>query len=274
MSLNQIEVKLLSSWGGDRDVANAAWASTYDVEKNAARPDADVSRLVSQVVALDHGTPKERVWFDFWIRCPIFVERQFDKYRLTTQFQDFQVDCWVGAFGRHGITQNELSGRYRTMPERAYGLPKDVGTILRKLGNLGPLVGFDQELERQYDYYEEAVGALKAARDSGSISASEFKRAREVLRGVLGTAYLTDMRIVLNAHALEHIINQRLARDAQMESRVVAMKMLQAITPEVPGESLILEMQAKNGWVDLVGDVAAALDAEDVARALADTEEA
>jgi len=263
--MDQIAVELCSHWGADRDAAHAAWASSTDRKSLDKKSDKDVRRLVSGLVALGHDTPKERVWMEFFITCPIFVERQYDKYRLTVQYQDIQVESQVGAFGRHGITQNELSGRYRTIPERHYKTPKDVAAILGKALAIKPdeiqryaeyaSVRWDTMLRQQHDSYKEMLGDLKEAQAQGNISNDEYKRAREVLRGLLGTSYLTDMRIVLNVNALEHIINQRLAKDAQLESRMVAALMLGAVIEAEVAPVLIFEMAVNNGWFELIEDL-------------------
>jgi len=110
-----IEARILSVWGTDTTIAQSAWVSTYDV---IDRPQADVERVVRDIVEHDHGTPQERVWLDFYLRLPIYCERQFDKYRMTRQIQgldaDVLVDIYEARMGRENITQNEMSGRYRT----------------------------------------------------------------------------------------------------------------------------------------------------------------
>lgn len=266
MGLKQIKVELISSWGTDRSAAEAAWASSYDKEKAEARSPDDVERIVKGLVNLHHDTPKERIWFEFFMTVPIFVERQLDKTRMSVQYQDFRIDCEVGDFGRHGITQNELSGRYRTIPDRPYGLPKDVAEILEKTDEASHpkeqdtrltaewfAIDFVETLDAQHQVYQSWLEELRKGEKLGAITNAEYKRAREVLRGMLGTAFLTDMRIVMNANAFEHIINQRLAREAQLESRVVAYHMVKLAQPVAP--IMVDEMIKANGWQPLLDEV-------------------
>lgn len=289
MGLNQIKVDLCSTWGGDKNVAMAAWASSFDKECAEARTDSDVMRVISGVVHNHHDTPKERQWMEFFITCPIFVERQFDKYRLSLQFQQFDladqpstvldrvrdflirwnrrvpVFSWmVGTIGRWIVTQNELSGRYRTIPDRPYTLPNDVAEIYSRAdGEYSPefiAESLNRVLTIQHSTYSLQLGLLKNAQAAGRITNAEYKRAREVLRGQLGTSYLTDMRIVCNMNAFEHIINQRLAKDAQMESRVVAFWMVKTLQPESVGMTLLEEMIKANGWRPLMDEVQAELE--------------
>jgi thymidylate synthase ThyX len=262
MSLSQIKVTLERHWGSDRNAAEAAWASTGKAE---GRSDEDVRRVVGQLVALSHDTPKESVWLDFAITCPIFVERQIDKYRMSVQHQDFRLEYLEAPFGRWGMTQNELSGRYRTLPDRPYEMPKDVAEISAKAtkhrvvssglvdGDVvvfaeGEQTAFSNTLKALYETYQFKLTTLKEAELAGKITNAQYKRAREVWRGILGTAFLTDMRLVLNLNAFEHLINQRLAADAQMESRVVAVGMLQAVEKDGVATGMVFEMAKKNGW--------------------------
>lgn len=278
MSLKQIDVQLCSHWGTDRNAAEAAWASSMNKDKAEARTQADVARVVTGLVHMGHDTPKERVWMEFFITCPIFIERQFDKYRMTVQYQDFQVDYLAAPFGRDGITQNELSGRYRTIPDRPYELPADVANILGKVAFHNDrkhpnehwytdvedaacieAKRFNDRVRMQHVKYQNKLTQLRDAEKEGVITNAEYKRAREVLRGELGTSYLTDMRVVMNLNAFEHIVAQRLAKDAQMESRVVAYHMVKAAQAAAVAPTLVAELIKAKGWEPLLLEVEAAL---------------
>lgn len=237
----------------------AAWASTYDKMRAEGKSKDDVMRVVTGLVHDHHDTPKERLWLEFFITCPIFVERQFDKYRMTVQYQDFVLEYLEAPMGRDHITQNELSGRYRTIPDRPYGLPEDVDQICRKAErDMAIPADYTKLLERQHRWYQASLSTLRQAEIEKRITNAEYKRAREVLRGVLGTAFLTDMRIVMNMNAFEHIINQRLAGAAQMESRMVAALMIGAVRDHFISQTMLEEMIVANAWQPLlnqVGDV-------------------
>jgi thymidylate synthase ThyX len=260
MGFDQIQVKLCSSWGGDRDVANAAWASTFNQKTAEAKTPEEVMRVVTGCVQNSHDTPKERLWLEFFITCPIFIERQLDKYRLTIQEQQFEVVWYEGPMGRDHITQNELSGRYRTIPDRPYGLPRDVREILEKCGKNSKnfqcsAITWERELNEQHELYNSMLKTMREDEASGRITNNEYKRAREVLRGLLGTAYLTDMRITMNMNAFEHIISQRLHGAAQTESRVVAYKMIKEVQAAGICNSLVGEMIITNRWRGLMEEL-------------------
>lgn len=263
MSLRQVHVELCDIWGGDRASAQAAWASSYSKEVAEAKSDTDVARVVTGMVKLHHDTPKERTWLELFFTFPIFVERQFDKYRMTVQFQQFVVEYYLGKMGRDAITQNELSGRYRTIPDRPYGLPADVELILRKTDRDGLLpFEYEQLLEKQHRWYGTALESMRDAEKAGRITNAEYRRAREVIRGVLGTSFLTDMRIVLNMNAFEHIVNQRLAPEAQLESRVAALGMIKVVEASGKLPWLITQMIEANGWRTMMTDVEQTLQGE------------
>ena len=271
MSLKQIQVELLSSWGGDRQISEAAWVSSTDKAKLENKTEEDVKRVVTSIVQLSHGTPKERVWFEYYIRLPIFAERQLDKQRMSVQFQDFQIECLLGEFGRGNITQNELSGRYRTIPDRPYGLPNDIGTILEKAysvielppresNNFAPgkellTTIWLEDLQKQHDAYQRQLDILKSAEKKGVISNGDYKRAREVLRGRLGTAFMTDMRIVLNLRSLENLCNDRLAPAAQPEIRWVACQMVREAQKQEVAPICINQMIETNNWLPRILEI-------------------
>ncbi len=346
-----IKVKLLSHWGpGDNRVAEAAWASTYDQDKWENRTEEQRDKVLDIVVGHGHGTPLESVWLEFYIECPIFVERQLDKYRMTQQCQDIQINepelsgkklieqyrrreqvfkkmyegyndpnctcdddsetgdnklgyCSVhgtvtksysalvsrpatkdelkysaaaymramdeaahqieyplskanitsefAPMGRDNITQNELSGRYRTIPNRFIEMSDDVAEIKAKISTHTR----DQEkadwyamMHDQYEMYEYQIDMLKQAVKEGNITQAEYKRAREFLRGILGTAFITHMKLVLNLRAFENILRERLAPDAQSEIREVAKLMLIETINNKIAPKVIEKMIERNSW--------------------------
>ena len=277
MGLDQLEAELLSSWqgsaGGDGTVAHAAWASSNDLEKLASKSDEDIRRVVTGVVDLNHQTPKERLWMEFYITCPIMNERHFDKYRMTVQYQDFEVTFYERPMGGDHLTQNELSARYRTIPERPCGMPRDVARIITEArgwrGSDRAASGqklvdkhWMEMLESQYHYYEGELKRLKEAEKRGDITNAEYKRAREFIRGALGTAYLTNFRICMNLGAFKHIIDQRLEPVAQVEDRVIAFRMLKEVIRHRIAPVTIGELLKVTKWTEWMDEVSAVLVSE------------
>lgn len=267
MGLKQIKVELLDFWpkeSADRDIALAAWASSFDREKAETRSDDDIFRVVKQIIQNAHDTPKESVWMKFFISAPIFLERQWDKYRMSVQAQNFQIEWYEAPFGRFGITQNELSGRYRTIPDRPYILPADVVKIINEVEASIPLgyrgrgivEQYNDMMEEEHKLYQSLLEEFPAEwKKAGHSRNADYKRCREVFRGILGTGFITDMRIVMNLNAFEHIVNQRLARDAQLEGRVAAYWLIrEALNKEVT-QTAIQNLVTKNGWLPLMAEI-------------------
>jgi len=235
------EVKLLDFWNSDKDIADSAWASTVRSQRGSD----DVFRVITQnIVPLKHDTPKEAVWLKFWIRCPIYVDRQLDKYRMSTQKQDFKVEWEQGEMGRMEITQNELSLRYRTMPNTYIDMPDDVHGIV---GN-ELYEWYDSEMRRQEAVYQNMLLYLKEKVNQKLITYDELKRAREFYRGILGTGFFTDMQIILNLNAFEHIMNQRLKKETQPETRLVARLMLDEVIDKKVAPITIEKMIEVDNW--------------------------
>jgi len=59
----------------------------------------------------------------------------------------------------------------------------------------------------------------------------------------------------MNVNAFEHIINQRLAKDAQLESRQVAKQMLHCVREAKVAPIIIEKMAEVNGWNELLKEM-------------------
>lgn len=92
-------VRLVDSMGADLSVARAARVS-YDAAWRAGEDQGSDTRLINYLWRNHHTTPFEAVTFTFEVKAPIFVFRQWHRHR-TWSF-------------------NELSARYRPLPEEYY----------------------------------------------------------------------------------------------------------------------------------------------------------
>ena len=92
-------VRLVDSMGTDLSVVRAARVS-YDAAWRAGEDQGSDSRLINYLWKNRHTTPFEAVEFQFEVKAPIFVFRQWHRHR-TWSF-------------------NELSARYRELPEEFY----------------------------------------------------------------------------------------------------------------------------------------------------------
>lgn len=209
--MNEIQVELQETMGSDLSIANAAWTSTYDKNKREDKySDLEkISNLVRRLILDGHGTPVESVIFRFWIKMPIFVDRQHMTHRVASH--------------------NGLSGRYRTMPSEYYETPEDVIEILKKCGSLNLKEKYDNVCDLAYEYYNSAIESLKEAEKEGSISNSEFKRAREIMRCQLPVGGMTERTTIMNLRSFANYQKQRNSNYAQPEIKRVAQLMLEEV---------------------------------------------
>ena len=208
MAIKQIEVELQETMGSDAAIANAAWTSTYNKEKREDRYDdpAKVADLVRRVVRDGHSVPLESVVFRFWVRHPVFSDRQHMTHRIASH--------------------NGLSGRYRTVPSDFYEVPTDVREVLYKAGRGDIIAEYDENCLRAYDDYKGWLEVLKVAEASGHITNPEYKRARELLRGVLGTSFMVERTTIMNLLSFANYQRLRNSSHAQPEIKRVAELML------------------------------------------------
>lgn len=226
----KIQVELLDWLGDDRSIATAAWTSSTTKLGKDRRSEEDVIRVVNSLADDGHSVPFESVELVFWIRMPIFTDRQHVTHRI----------------GSH----NGMSGRYRTMPDDNIEMPDDVVSILQNCMNLA-----DHDVRETYGSiltflhkeYRLGLESLKLAETEGKITNLEYKRAREFLRGILPQASMTERTTKMNLLSWSNYIRQRLSSHAQPEIREVARQMFllvrdERICPEA------LDALARNGW--------------------------
>lgn len=212
MAFDQIQVKLLQWMGSDDCIANAAWTSSYGFgdDIRGKKSAADVANLVRRLITDGHTSPLETVIFRFWARWPIFVDRQHMTHRIQSS--------------------NGLSGRYRTLPSDWYDAPEDVVDVLcRTQEGSAMLEEYRHELTCQHTRYNDWLRRLKLQQSEGTISNTEYKRCREILRGVIGTSGMTERVFTMNLHALNNYFHLRISPHAQPEIRNAAEKMLACI---------------------------------------------
>ena len=92
-------VRLVDSMGNDLSVSRAARVS-YNEEWRAGEDEGSDTKLIKYLKKNKHHTPFEAVQFTFEVKAPIFVFRQWHRHRT-----------WA---------YNELSARYRELPEEVY----------------------------------------------------------------------------------------------------------------------------------------------------------
>ncbi len=175
-------VQLLDYIGSDQRILDAARVSTG----SKGDPERD-RRLISFLMENKHGTPFEHAVFQFLIKCPIFVARQWMRHRIASY--------------------NERSARYRVFQEEFYEPSlKDLPEVFDETD----LRDYAALMKQEHEFYQRMVEKAKPHKHLR-------KRAREVFRGVLGTAYYTEFYWTLNFRALMNFLELRTGPGAQPE---------------------------------------------------------
>lgn len=204
-------VRLVEFAGSDLAVVNAARVSydkqsTWDpsaIQRNERRLRKDDAGLLSYLMKNRHGTPFEHNYFQFHVRAPIFVFREWHRHRI-------------------GISINEESGRYVELQPDFY-LPDD-DHCRKQVGKPG-----------HYTYEPVPEVHAKAIRDMLDMS---YRRsysiyqtlmaegvAKEIARAALPVATYSQMLWTCNARSLMAFLSLRNAPTAQREIKDYAAVM-------------------------------------------------
>ncbi len=204
-------VRLVDSMGSDLSVVRAARVS-YDAAWRAGASTEGDERLIRYLWKNKHTTPFEAVTLTWEIKAPIFVFRQWHRHR-TWSF-------------------NELSARYRELPEEFY-LPDPDLIGEQSTNNKQGRQASDVSLQQRKDevYYLEC--AIRGAFD-------QYKRLiangwpRELARIGLPLATYSHMFATVDLLNLLKFLTLRDDAHAQYEIRVYAATMRELARTVVP----------------------------------------
>ena len=206
-------VRLVDSMGSDLSVVRAARVS-YDAAWRTGEDQGSDARLINYLWQNRHTTPFEAVTFTFEIKAPIFVVRQWHRHR-TWSF-------------------NELSARYRELPEEFYvPAPGKVG-IQSKDNKQG------REIITSRNGEEWGAVVADAIRKGCENAFVRYQRLladgvpRELARSVLPVATYSHMFATVDLLNLLKFLTLRCDAHAQYEIRVYAEAMRELIQPIVP----------------------------------------
>lgn len=199
-------VRLVDSMGSDLSVVRAARVS-YDAAWRAGEDDGSDARLIRYLWKNRHTTPFEAVEFQFEVKAPIFVFRQWHRHR-TWSF-------------------NELSARYRELPEEFYvPAPELIGSQssnnkqVREFSELPS----DEELARA----DIAADTIRRGCEDAFMRYRVLLNAgvpRELARSVLPVATYSHMFAKVDLRNLLGFLDLRVDPHAQYEIRVYAEAM-------------------------------------------------
>jgi len=218
--LDHGHIQLVDSMGSDLSIVRNARVS-YDADWRAGEDSGSDTRLINYLYNNDHNTPFEAVTFTFDVKAPIFVFRQWHRHRT----QSF----------------NELSARYRELPEEFYipephlvGIQNADNKQMRdpltkeEFNNLPPneKIVIDDYLHVMRKHNKHAFKIYRVMLEGGM--------PRELARSVLPVATYSHMFATVNLNNLFKFLGERMHSHAQYEIRVYAEAMLELVRPIVP----------------------------------------
>lgn len=206
-------VRLIDHMGTDLSVSRAARVS-YDAAWRAGLDKGSDSALIKYLWRNHHTTPFEAVTFTFEVKAPIFVFRQWMRHR-TWSF-------------------NELSARYRELPEEFYvPEPEAIGMQSAKNKQGRTVENTPEMIEKRQ---REVAWMTQHMTDSFGIYRSLLKEGwpRELARSVLPVGTYSHMFATVNLLNLMKFLTLRCDEHAQHEIRVYADAMRDLIRPIVP----------------------------------------
>jgi thymidylate synthase (FAD) len=204
-------VRLVDSMGNDLSIVRSARVS-YDAEWRAGTDKGSDARLINYLWKNKHTSPFESVEFQFEIKAPIFVFRQWHRHR-TWSF-------------------NEVSARYTELPEEFYvpeaaliGRQSHDNKQMRILDDATPVYA---EMVRKMiaENNKECFEVYHALLTEGC--------PRELARSVLPVGTYSRMFGKIDLKNLFDFLRLRSHEHAQHEIRVYAEAMLKLIQPTVP----------------------------------------
>ena len=211
-------VRLVDVMGSDLSVANAARASF--AKESTALSAAD-ARLIDYLARENHMSPFRHAFMTFEIKAPLMVARQHWKYVVGS---DHTMDSW-----------NESSRRYITMDPDFYvpGVedwrmaPED-----KKQGSGGPMANQNGPSAVNTFANSQAIANYSSLLERGV--------APEQARMVLPQSMMIEATWSGTMGAFAKMCRERLASDAQYETRLVAQQVYDLMHNHMPVSTELL----------------------------------
>lgn len=194
-------VALVDSMGSDLSIVRNARVS-YDAEWRVGEDEGKDEKLINYLVKNNHTTPLEAVSFTFDVKAPIFVFRQWHRHRT-----------W---------SYNELSARYRELPEEFY-VPAVEQITTQHTDNKQ----MRTDIVHPYAQVFRDV-MIKQNKQSFAVYKEMIKDGvpRELARSVLPVSTYSHMFATVNLNNLAKFCSLRSHSHAQYEIRVYSDAML------------------------------------------------
>ena len=202
-------VRLVDHMGSDLSIVRNARVS-YDADWRAGEDEGSDHRLINYLYKHSHNTPFEAVTVTFDVKAPIFVLRQWHRHRTQSY--------------------NELSARYRPLPEEFY-VPKNPQITTQSKDNKQMRT---EEVHENADGIRMAIELQNRAAFRVYNQLLEQGTPRELARTVLPLATYSHMFATANLHNIMRFMAERLHPHAQWEIQQYALAMLELLIPVVP----------------------------------------
>lgn len=193
--LNEGRLEIISAMGSDLDIVNAARVSFSSYQSEM---DDRAEGLINFLMKNRHATPFEHVIFKFYVKCPIFVAREWFRHRWSSF--------------------NEMSMRYYAPQTIDFFVPGqfDLRKQVGKPGSysfepINDMSTYSEVTQRMNDVYEFAYDTYKALLAKGV--------AKEVARAVLPVGQYTEFVWTVNLRSLINFLTLRNDEHAQKEIR-------------------------------------------------------
>jgi len=206
--LDKGEIVLVGFMGDDLSVVQGA-----RISNGAALPDwrgAPDEKLINFLAKNGHMSPFEHAVFKFYVKCPIFVAREWQRHRT--------------------FSYNEMSGRYKELPEEYY-VP-EVARIPDPVNKQSSTAVLPDDLKSRL--LREQVEAHSSRSFGLYHELIESGIARELARLVLPVNTYTEFIVTGNFRNWMHFLDLRDDEGAQAEIRIYAHAIAKILKEKMP----------------------------------------
>ncbi len=201
-------VMLIDSMGNSLSVVNDARQSFDSRSEEFSERD---TKLLNYLAKHHHTSPFRGVVFKWFVKCPLFIARQWWKHTVASTYVDDQLG-W-----------NEKSFRYCSAEDAEFYVPMEFlkQSSNNKQASDGPVAA--REAAIALHAYADAIQSAKQAYETMVMAGISKEQARGVLPGCLYTSFCWTCSL----QALFHFVSLRIGKDAQGEIAAYARALLE-----------------------------------------------
>ncbi|MBN1826540.1 MAG: FAD-dependent thymidylate synthase [Candidatus Eisenbacteria bacterium] len=200
-------IRVVECVGGDEAVVRSARVS-FGQETKGEEKD---RKLIRYLLTHGHETPFEHAVFQFHVKCPLFVARQWLRHRWSSF--------------------NEISGRYTVFDDEEYYVPDRI-RVQENVNKQGSEVA--DVPEEEHRAFGERIRAETERAIAGYRGLLEEGIAKELARIVLPLNMYTQFYWTVNARSLMNFLKLRCDAHAQYEIRQYADRLRDLFREKMP----------------------------------------